>query len=130
MILSRLVYFKVGIGRLFLTVLDIEIAEISSQDFILNLHSCPIQYHGRPCAAAPATGNKLQHIRELHDFIVSIFGELTEAEKEAIKKENEQSIAQAKALAAERAKQSKEKSGETEAEKLQKTEPKPTDNKK
>ncbi|KAM7355070.1 2-oxoglutarate dehydrogenase-like, mitochondrial [Cochliomyia hominivorax] len=82
----------------FFTAMDDEIEE------------CPIQYHGRPCAAAPATGNKLQHLRELHDFIVSIFGELTEAEKEAIKKENERSIAQAKALAAEKAKEMKEKS--------------------
>lgn len=65
---------------------------------------CPIQYHGRPCAAAPATGNKLQHLKELHNFIVSIFGELTEAEKETIRKENEHSLAQAKALAEQKAK--------------------------
>lgn len=72
--------------------------------------SCPIQYHGRPCAAAPATGNKLQHLRELHDFIVSIFGELTETEKEALKKENEQSMAQAKALAAQKVKELNDRS--------------------
>lgn len=84
--------------------------------------SCPIQYHGRPCAAAPATGNKLQHLRELHDFIVSIFGELSEAEKEAIKKENEHSLAQAKALAEQKSKELKEKSD--------KEDPKSTDKKK
>ncbi|XP_065359562.1 2-oxoglutarate dehydrogenase-like, mitochondrial [Calliphora vicina] len=96
---------------------------------------CPIQYHGRPCAAAPATGNKLQHIRELHDFIVSIFGELTEAEKEAIKKENEHSIAQAKALASQRAKELSENSGDKtekskDSSKPENPPPKSTDKKK
>ncbi|XP_075163600.1 2-oxoglutarate dehydrogenase-like, mitochondrial isoform X1 [Haematobia irritans] len=46
-----------------------------------------ILYHGRPTAAAPSTGNKMQHERELHEFIVSIFGELTTAEREVLKAE-------------------------------------------
>lgn len=48
-----------------------------------------IEYHGRPAASAPATGNKQLFLKELNDFIVSIFGELTDEDKEFIKRRQE-----------------------------------------
>lgn len=93
------------------------------------IFSICIQYHGRAPAAAPSTGNKKQHERELHDFIVSIFGELTEAEKEVLRKEQEARIAQSKAEAEQRAKAVAAKKQEAEAASKQKpviTKPEPT----
>ncbi|XP_019894314.2 2-oxoglutarate dehydrogenase-like, mitochondrial [Musca domestica] len=86
-----------------------------------------IQYHGRPTAAAPSTGNKKQHERELHDLLVSIFGELTEAEKEVLKKEEEARMAKAKAEAEQRAKVAKAAKS-AENPKNDKTDPKKPSN--
>uniref|UniRef100_A0A1B0AEV2 Uncharacterized protein n=1 Tax=Glossina pallidipes TaxID=7398 RepID=A0A1B0AEV2_GLOPL len=58
-----------------------------------------INYVGRPCAAAPATGNKNQFDRELNSLITDIFGELTEEDKEFIKATAEEARAKAQEAA-------------------------------
>ncbi|KAL9905482.1 2-oxoglutarate dehydrogenase-like, mitochondrial [Glossina fuscipes fuscipes] len=58
-----------------------------------------INYVGRPCAAAPATGNKNQFDRELHNLITDIFGELTEEDREFIKATEEAARAKAQEAA-------------------------------
>lgn len=43
-----------------------------------------VSYHGRPPSSSPATGNKVQHKTEYKDFITSVFGELTPANKKRL----------------------------------------------
>lgn len=43
-----------------------------------------ITYHGRPPNSASSTGNKVQHYNEYNDIITSIFGQLTEANKQRL----------------------------------------------
>ncbi|KAL7733159.1 hypothetical protein ACLKA6_004677 [Drosophila palustris] len=79
-----------------------------------------ITYHGRPPNSASSTGNKVQHYNEYNDIITSIFGQLTEANKQRladiIKQQQEKALKESSASLA-KAKAEKAKAEAAKADK-------------